>query len=64
MADEDTRATYTALSNTIVGILLLVAGGFGVIASNFGTVTVLGLFATMCFVAAYVARNLDEVQAD
>lgn len=64
MADEDTRATYTALSNTIVGVLLLVAGGFGAIASYFGTVTVLGLFAMMCFAAAFVARNLKEVQAD
>lgn len=64
MADEDTRATYTALSNTIVGILLLVAGGFGAIASYFGTVTVLALFAAMCFAAAIVARNLKEVQAD
>lgn len=64
MADEDTRATYTALSNTIVGVLLLVAGGFGAIASYFGTVTVLGVFAVMCFLAAFVARNLCEVQAD
>ena len=64
MADEDTRATYTALSNTIVGGLLLVAGGFGAIASYVGTVMVLGLFAAMCFAAALVARNLKEAQAD
>lgn len=64
MADEDTRATYTALSNTIVGVLLLVAGGFGVIATYFGTSVVLGMFAVMCFGAAIVARHLKEVQAD
>ena len=64
MADEDTRATYTALSNTIVGVLLLVAGGFGVIATYFGTSVVLGMFAVMCFDAAIVARSLKEVQAD
>lgn len=64
MADEDTRATYTALSNSIVGVLLLVAGGFGVIATYFGTSAVLGMFAVMCFGAAIVARGLKEVQAD
>lgn len=64
MADEEIRATYTALSNTIVGVLLLVAGIFGVVASYFGTVTVLGLFAVLCFAAAFVASGLNEVQAD
>ena len=61
MADEDTRATYTALSNTIVGVLLLVAGGFGAIATYFGTTTVLAMFAAMCFGAVVVARGLTEV---
>lgn len=64
MANEDTRATYTALSNTIIGVLLLVAGGFGAIATYFGTIAVLGIFAVMCFLAAIAARGLDEVQMD
>lgn len=64
MANEDTRATYTALSNTIVGVLLLVAGAFGAVATYFGTTVVLGLFAVMCFMATAVASRLDEVQSD
>ncbi len=64
MANEDTRATYTALSNTIVGVLLLIAGGFGAIATYFGISAVLGVFAVMCFGAAIVAHGLKEVQVD
>lgn len=64
MANEDTRATYTALSNTIVGVLLLVAGAFGVVATYFGTTVVLGLFSAMCFMATAVAAKLHEVQVD
>ena len=64
MANSDTRTAYTALSNTIVGVLLLVAGGFGAVATYFGTTVVLGLFAVMCFMATAVASRLDEVQSD
>lgn len=33
LANEDTRAGYTAISNTIIGVLLLLTGGLGVLAS-------------------------------
>ncbi|MFG5380756.1 MFS transporter [Yoonia sp. R2-816] len=62
MAGPEDRASYTALSNTIVGLVLLVAGaGFAAIAA-FSVPLVIGLFAAMCFGAAIIATGLDEVQ--
>lgn len=63
MADSDKRATYVALSNTIIGVLLLVGGIFGLIAQWLGVEAVLLIFAAMCFAAAALAFGLDEVQA-
>jgi len=62
MADRDSRASYTALSNSTVGLALLFGGGFGLIAQAFGVGTVLALFATMAVLAAISAAGLDEVQ--
>lgn len=62
MADEDTRAAYTALSNTIVGLLLLLASAFGVVAEILGEAFLLGVFALMCLGAAAAALTLQEVQ--
>jgi MFS family permease len=62
MADLDNRATYTALSNSVIGLLLLVGGVFGVIAQLFGIGAVLALFAMMAAMAIVAASRLDEVQ--
>lgn len=62
MADQDRRAAYTALSNSVIGVLLLFSGIFGLVAGWGGTALVMLLFATMCAVAAVVARGLEEVQ--
>ncbi len=64
MATPETRATYTALSNTIIGFLLVLGGGFGVIAQYFGIPVVLAIFAVMSSAASLVARGLEEVQAE
>jgi hypothetical protein len=63
MADRDSRATYTALSNSVVGLILLVAGVFGVIAQWFGIGAVLAIFTLMATLAIVAAAGLDEVQA-
>ncbi|MBU2532151.1 MAG: MFS transporter [Alphaproteobacteria bacterium] len=63
MADQDQRAAYTALSNTIIGLLLLAGGIFGIIADWLGTPAVLLIFAVMCITAAALAFGLKEVQA-
>ena len=63
MADLDNRATYTALGNTVVGLVLLAGGVFGGIAQWFGIGTVLALFTLMAALAVAAAARLDEVQA-
>jgi len=62
MADEQTRASYTALSNTIVGIVLIAGSAFGAVAHYAGVTTVLVLFTAMSALAALLAVRLDEVQ--
>ncbi|MBW3098337.1 MFS transporter permease [Pseudohoeflea coraliihabitans] len=63
MADLDSRATYTALSNSVVGLVLLAGGSFGFLAQWFGIGTVLVIFALMAAMAVWVASRLDEVQS-
>jgi hypothetical protein len=63
MADADTRAAYTALANTFIGLLLLAAGGLGALASLGGAAAVLSVFAAMCALAVPCALGLEDVQA-
>ena len=63
MADRDSRATYTALSNSVVGLILLAGGVFGVIADWLGIGAVLAIFTSMAALALYAATGLDDVQA-
>ena len=62
MADEDTRAAYTALSNTVIGLLLLAGGVFSLVAHMFGGELVLAIMAGMSGLAILAAWGLDEVQ--
>lgn len=62
MADEDTRAVYTAWSNTIVGVVILLGGFFGVVADMAGEVFVLAIFACFSATAIVLALGLEEVQ--
>ena len=64
MAHEETRAAYTALSNTVIGVLLLLGSGFSALAALTGPVSVIGVMAVMCALAGFFALGLDEVQAD
>ena len=64
MADEDTRAAYTALSNTVIGLLLLAGGVFSLVANWFGGEMVLAIMAGMSGLAILAAWGLDEVQRE
>jgi hypothetical protein len=64
MATADTRAAYTALSNTIIGVVLIAGSAFGLLAEAVGPAGVLGVFGAMALGAAWVARGLEEVQQD
>ena len=62
MADEDQRAAYTALSNTIIGVILLAGGIFGLVAQFTGEAVVLLIFAGFCAAAIITGLRLKEVQ--
>lgn len=62
MAKDEDRARYTALSNTVIGIVLLAGGALGVLADRLGPATVLIVFAALSGFAALVAFRLEEVQ--
>lgn len=63
MATVETRAAYTALSNTIVGVVLLAGGLFSVLAAVSGPAVVLLVMAGMAGLASVLALGLDEVQS-
>ncbi|WP_139792284.1 MFS transporter [Henriciella litoralis] len=62
MATPETRAAYTALSNTIIGILLALGGAFSIMAELTGVPAVLATLAGMSALAILVAIGLSEVQ--
>ena len=62
MASPERRGAYTALSNTISGVVMLGAGVFGIIAQMYGSVAVLALFGALCLVGVWLASGLEEVQ--
>ncbi len=64
MATPETRATYTAVSNTAIGVLLLLGGLFGVMAEAYGPRAVLIALGGMAALAVPAALRLDEVQGE
>ena len=62
MATPETRATYTAVSNTAIGVLLLFGGLFGVMAEAYGPRAVLIALGVMAALAVPAALRLEEVQ--
>lgn len=61
MAPEGRRPAYTAVSNTVIGVVLLGSGVFGALASLAGITVTLVIFAAMSLAAMGVARGLDEI---
>lgn len=62
MADQDQRAVYTAVSNTVVGIVILATGTFGALSEAIGLSWLFVVFAAMSGAAGITAWGLDEVQ--
>lgn len=62
LSPEDKRSAYAAVSNTVIGTLLLVAGVVGGGAALFGPQATLCVFAGMAVLAAIVAVGLPEVE--
>jgi MFS family permease len=62
MAPKDNRAGYTAVSNTVIGVMLLASGVFGALAALFGPALPVALFAALCVGASLTALGLNEVE--
>ena len=61
MVGPDLRAVYTAIANTVIGVILLGSGIFGAIASLAGAGVTLALFACFATAGAFVAYGLKEL---
>jgi len=62
MATDETRAIYTALSNTLIGFALALGGLMGLLAEVVGVAATTGVLAVLCLAGAGAALGLDEVQ--
>lgn len=62
MATADNRASYVAVSNTFIGVMLLAGGAFGGLASAAGPAAAILALSALSLVAAAVAWRLQEVQ--
>ena len=61
MAEGDQRTEYVAVSNTAMGVLLLVAGGVSSALAHFGTDAALLFLALLGVLGVFVGRSLPEV---
>lgn len=61
MATAETRATYVAVSNTTIGVVLLAGGIFGFVASTIGVAPTIGLLGLFSLAGALGAGRLEEV---
>ncbi|APE42927.1 MFS transporter [Sulfitobacter alexandrii] len=62
-APEERRAAYAAVTNTVIGALLLGAGVLGGGAALIGAQATLMLFAAMAVAAFFIGRGLPEAEA-
>ncbi len=61
LATADTRSSYTAVSNTVLGIFLLSGSGLGVVDAMYGTQTVLMLLLAVSLLASVFCLTLKRV---
>ncbi len=61
LATADNRASYTAVSNTVIGLFLLGGGALGAIDALYGSSAVLSLLGVTCLVAVLFCLTLKPV---
>lgn len=61
MADTNTRSSYVAVSNTVIGFVMLLAGSVGIIADLFSTAHAIALLSVISLIAAIYATNIKDV---
>lgn len=64
MATQETRAAYTAVSNTLIGVLLLAGGALSALEPFIGAAGLVLVFGTGALVAAATATRLPEIADD
>ena len=62
LANADNRAAYVAVSNTVIGGLMLLAGVIGVLGDLWGPATVLGFLGCVAVLAVIQVLRLPEVE--
>jgi len=60
IATEETRAAYTAISNTIIGVVLLATGLFGALGAVAGVETVIWVFLLMSLAGGLIGFTLKD----
>jgi hypothetical protein len=63
LATGNQRTDYVAISNTVIGVLLLVVGSVGALAPLIGNAGVIGLLALMGLAGAVLGSTLPQTQA-
>lgn len=61
MASAETRAAYVAVSNTVIGVLMLAGGVIGLIGDWLGAATAVLVLAALSLAAAWYALGMPEV---
>lgn len=61
MSGTDNRSSYVAVSNTVIGVTMLIGGVFGYIADLIDTASVIGLLGLIAVTAAIYIRRLEDV---
>ena len=61
MASADQVTQYVAVSNTLMGVLLLLTGGVNAALALLGVEVALAFLAALGFVGYFVGRTLPEV---
>jgi MFS family permease len=62
MAEGNQRTDFVAISNTIIGLILLITGGLSALASIFSVEAVLLLLSLLGFLGAYRSNQLPNVE--
>jgi hypothetical protein len=60
LANEETRAAYAAISNTIIGVVLLFTGLFGLLAQAYNIQSVIWLLIAMSLLGGLISFSLKR----
>ncbi len=64
MAEDGMRTRYIAVSNTAMGVILLLVGGISAVLAMLGNLVALGFLAALGVLGALMSRLLPNVSAD